>query len=759
MPLGIAPGRYGRAGRAARGRSGRAVVAAGHPGDEACALGRLGRAMARRGRLVIAVWLLLAAASAALLPGLASRLAPPSMEVPGSESARAAAAIARGFPELGAEQMLLAFDSARLDSSAPPYQRALDATVRTLDARPDIGALLPLPAVERQHPHHVYVLAGVHGDELTRQGRLPGQLATAQQAAYRASAGQVTVTIIGLSRAFAQLAHTDMGDLRSMELRVVPLAVLLLVLGLGAVGAAAVPLLVGGAAILTGTGALTLAGALWHVDSTMLTFTVTVSLGLGLDYALLVLLRYRQARRAGRPPLDGAGHAVATAGSTVCWCALAIMITSGGLLLVGVPWAHSMALAGLLAAFVTMLAALTLTPALLLRLDARLEWGTLPWLRAGGMLPWLRAGGMPFWRRAAGLAARAAQPARPARLPVSVRGAGHLMRHPVRYALAATALLLVAALPVLDMRLGLHYDRDTLAGTDIGGALARLEADRVASLTSVALPHPAGGGPVDTSALTAALRNDDRVTLVSALDNGRDLTLVLIADRAAPDGAESAAFLRDVHALAARLLPAGQQVLAVGPAARLGDLSAGVLSGLWRVLGLVLLSSFVLLLITFRSLLIPLKAVVMNVLCLCATFGLLTLWFQHVRPVAADVNVLLPLIIFTIVFGLSLDYEVFLVHRIAEHYRQTGDNTAAVLHGLRHTARPITLAAAVMAMTFAGLMFTRRLDFQQAGFAVAVAIVIDATLIRMVLVPALMRLLGQRNWWLPRPLSRLLPPR
>jgi RND superfamily putative drug exporter len=492
---------------------------------------------------------------------------------------------------------------------------------------------------------------------------------------------------------------------------------------------------VGGAAILTGTGALTLAGALWHVDSTMLTFTVTVSLGLGLDYALLVLLRYRQARRAGRPPLDCAGHAVATAGSTVCWCALAIMITSGGLLLVGVPWAHSMALAGLLAAFVTMLAALTLTPALLLRLDARLEWGTLPWRRAGGSA------------------------ARPARPPVSVRGAGHLMRHPVRYALAATALLLVAALPVLDMRLGLHYDRDTLAGTDIGGALARLEADRVASLTSVALPHPADGGPVDTSALTAALRDDERVTLVSALDNGRDLTLVLIADRAAPDGAESAAFLRDVHALAARLLPAGQQVLAVGPAARLGDLSAGVLSGLWRVLGLVLLSSFVLLLITFRSLLIPLKAVVMNVLCLCATFGLLTLWFQHVRPVAADVNVLLPLIIFTIVFGLSLDYEVFLVHRIAEHYRQTGDNTAAVLHGLRHTARPITLAAAVMAMTFAGLMFTRRLDFQQAGFAVAVAIVIDATLIRMVLVPALMRLLGQRNWWLPRPLARLLPPR
>ncbi|MEO3805435.1 MMPL family transporter [Nonomuraea sp. B1E8] len=114
-----------------------------------------------------------------------------------------------------------------------------------------------------------------------------------------------------------------------------------------------------------------------------------------------------------------------------------------------------------------------------------------------------------------------------------------------------------------------------------------------------------------------------------------------------------------------------------------------------------------------------------------------------------DIGALLPLVVFTIVFGLSLDYEVFLVHRIAEHYRRGGDNTAAVLYGLRHTARPITLAAAIMAVTFGGLMFTRRLDFQQGGFAVAAAIVIDATIIRMVLVPCLMRLLGHRNWWLP----------
>ncbi|MEV5495602.1 MMPL family transporter [Nonomuraea fuscirosea] len=682
------------------------------------ALGRWGSAVARRGRLVIALWLVLAAGSAALLPGLPARLAPPSLEVPGSESAVAAAVIARGFPEQGTEQVLLAFTSATLRASEPGYQRVMAAVMSAMAARGDVGALLPLPDVAGQHPGHAYALMGVHGDEPARQRNLPAQLATAQESARRASAGAVSVTILGVSRAFAQLAHTDMADLRAMETMTVPVAVLLLVLGLGAAGAALVPLLVGGAAILAAMGALALAGTYGDADSTMLTYTVTMTLGLGLDYSLLILLRYRQARAGGRSPQAAAAHAVATAGSTVTWCALAIMITSCALFLVGVPWAGSMALAGLLSALVTLAATLTLTPALLPRLDGLLAWGTLPWRRHDS------------------------EP----REPAWVRGARHLMRHPVPYAAAAVAALLLLALPALHLRTGLHYDRATLAGTDMGAGLEQLERDKVASLTSLALPHPPGSAPVDTGALSAALRADPRVSVVSVFDNGRDLTLMLLADRAAPDSAAATAFLRDVRERAARLLPAGQRVLAVGPAARLRDLTAGALDGLWRVLLVVLLASFTLLLITFRSLLIPLKAVAMNLLCVCATFGLLTLAFQD--P-ATDVNALLPLIVFTIVFGLSMDYEVFLVHRVHEHYRRTGDNTAAVLHGLRHTARPITLAAAIMAVTFSGLMFTRRLDFQQGGFAVAVAIVLDATLIRMVLVPALMRLLGERNWWLP----------
>ncbi|MGW3352409.1 MMPL family transporter [Nonomuraea rubra] len=707
-------------------------------------LDRLGRVAAGTGGLfVIAVWLLLAAGAVMSLPGLTQRLAPPSLEVPGSPSAAAAALVARGFPELGGEQMMLAFGSATLNADEPRYEQAIAATVNRLAARPDVGAMLPLPETDGRHPRHAYVLVGVHGDEQARQRNLPAQLASARQAAREASAGAVTVTILGVSRAFAQLAHADLADLRSMEAMTVPVAAVLLVLGLGAVGAAAVPLAVGGVAILTGVGALAAAAAFVPVDSTMLTYTVTMSLGLGLDYTLLILLRYRQARRAGLPPRVAAGRAAATAGGTVTWCGAAIVVTSCALLVVEVPWAHSLALAGMLAALVTLAAALTLGPALLSRLDRHLEWATLPWRRPGLDTP------RPAWPRASRGERRPARASRGAGQPAWVRAAGHMMERPGRYAVAATAVLVLAAVPVLHLRMGLHYDRPALAGTDLGAGLAELERDAVAGLTTVALPHPGRPVPVDTFAFQQALRADPRVSMATVMDNGRDLTVMLIADRCPPDGAAAAAFQRDLHALGARLLPAGQPLLAVGPAARLGDLAAGAAGGLWRVLGVVLLASFVLLLLTFRSLLIPVKAVAMNLLCVCAAFGLLTVAFQDLGGNGADINALLPLIVFTIVFGLSLDYEVFLVHRIAEHYRRTGDNTAAVLHGLRHTARPITLAAAIMAVTFGGLMLTRRLDFQQGGFAVAAAIILDATIIRMVLVPCLMRLLGHRNWWLP----------
>lgn len=691
---------------------------------------RLGAALLRHGRVVVVVWLLLAAASAVLLPGLTQRLTPSPIEVPGSRSAAAARLISQGFPQYGSEQMVLAFDSATLPATAPAYQRAMTETARSLTGLPGVGGMLPLPTGADQDPRHAYVLFGVTGDEAARQRRLPAQAAAARRAADEASGGRVTVTIVGASAVFAELVRGDLDDLQRMKVVTVPLVVLLLVIGLGAVGSAVVPLLVAGAAILVTSGALALLNMIVQVDSTQLTVALTVCLGIGLDYALLILLRYRQARRDEcLPPVAAAVRATGTAGGTVSWCAVAVALTAGALYAVPVPGLRNIALAVIVAAIVTAAAALSLAPVLLRPLDPWLEWMPLPWRR----------------------------PSRTAGRPVRLRPAAHLMNHPARYALAVTALLLAAALPVLGLRLGLHYDRASLAGTATGHGLAGMESDRMAGITGLALPHPEGGGPVNVDALMDALEPDPRVGPVSVLDNGRDLTVVLVIERNPPDSAASAALLRDIYEAAPRLLPSGRPMFAAGPTALLADLGERMLAGLGLAIALVLLLSFLLLLITFRSVLIAVKAVCMNMLTVTATFGLLTLCFQDASP-TRDVNLLVPLLTFTVVFGLSLDYEVFLVHRIAEHYRRTGDNTAAVLHGLRHTARPITLAAAAMTVAFTSLLLTHRSDLRQTGFAVAVAVAVDATLIRMVLVPALMRLLGHRNWWLPRPMARLLPP-
>ncbi|PSJ30654.1 hypothetical protein B7P34_01230 [Streptosporangium nondiastaticum] len=728
--------------------------------------GRIGATAARHGRLVMWVWAVLITASAVLLPLQLGRLSIPSTAMGNSPALRAAELITRGFPRLGSEQMMLAFDSPTWQGTDPAYQKAVSSTARAIVDRAGVGTVLPVPTVTGQNPRHVYVSIGVTGDESTRQRRLPHLQDVAYRTAREASGGRVSVAVVGLTPVLAELIHADVKDLRFVEIVTVPTAVLLLAFGLGSLGAAVVPLVVAVSTILVSTGALMAMSLVTQVDTTMLTLASSVGLGLGLDYALLILLRYRQARSRGRTPLEATARATATAGTTVSWCALVVVTTSAALLIIPARNVRMLALGAMIATGITLCAALTLLPALLPRLD--------PWLDRGRLR---RRGGSPGRLEAEGTTGPTAFPGAGAKATTDgwwTRWTLHLMRRPWPYLISALTVLLLAATPVLGIRLGLHYDRTALAHTTTGQGLLRMEHDRLASVTVLALPHPPGAPPVDTTALSATLHADPRVALASALDNGKDLTVLAVGERNAPDSAASTSLLNDIHRLAPRLLPAGQRVLIAGPTAALADLKSAAVTGLWQVIGIVLAASFVLLLVVFRSVLIPLKAIAMNVLAVGAAFGVLTLVSEMSGGTPAGggtaaggvagagvagggVNVLIPLLAFALVFGLSMDYEVFLVHRIAEHYHRSGDNARAVAHGLQHTARTITLAAAVMVVTFAGLLTTHRQDFQQMGLTVAAAIAIDVTVIRIVLVPSLMRLLGHRNWWLPHGLTRLLP--
>jgi RND superfamily putative drug exporter len=697
------------------------------------AVRRIGTVVVRYRFAVTAVWLVLVVASVTVLCALPRALQPPDITVGGSASSAASDLIARRFPDIGRQQVMLAFTSAALPATDPAYQRTTQAVTTAVAADPQVGAVMPVPRVKGQDSRHTYVMLGIRGDTHTARRALPDLDERARRVAHDRSRGAVSVALVGLDPVLARMARATTQDVRSAETFAVPAAALLLAVGLGSLGAAALVLLLAGSAIALALGVLTVTGLSQGVDATAVTVVATVGLGVGLDYGLLLTLRHRSRRSAGLPPGRAAVEAAATAGATVALAGTAVVATATGLLLTDIGPLRTLAFAAVLAASAATLAALTLMPALLATCDRLLAWGPMPWARPGRRR---RKPGPTAWER----------------------WTAHLLRHPVRYATAATVLLLLAAAPVAGLRTAVHFDRSVLAGTSTGGGLARMEADRIASITLVALPHPVGAGPVDTEPLSTALAADHRVAAVTTLDNGRDLTLLLVGEGQAPDTAAAHALQQHLREdLLPELLPGGQAVGPAGPSAALHDLSTQAGGRIWRVLAVICCATFVLTFLVFRSVLVPLKAIVMNLLCVAAAFGLLAV----TTPVLGypAVNPLLPLITLTLVFGLSMDYEVFLVHRIAEHYRTHGDNPAAVLHGLRRTAVPISLAAGVLVVTLTGLLTTHRQDLRQIGFAVMTAVVLDATVVRMVLAPALMRLMGRANWWLPAWCGRLLPHR
>jgi RND superfamily putative drug exporter len=704
--------------------------------------GLVGRFAVRHKWSMIGAWLILLLGSMVLLPSLLATLATPSLRVEGSPSAQAAETMTRGFPSWGEEQYVVTFRSPTLSAGDPAYVHAVTAGLRALAAQPGVGAVQALPPGDRQDGRHLYALAGFHGDDHVRQRRLPAQHDALRRATAEASGGRVEAALVGMTPVLEQVKEADLADLRLSEVIAVPVSLLALLLGLGVVGAALIPLAVAGTAVGVTVGVLAVAnvsGAL-GVDTLMLTVACSSALAWGLDYSLLILLRHRQTRAVADA---GQVHAsVDAAGRTVAWCALAMVVMACCLLTVRAESARTLAFSAVVAAVVAMAAALTLLPATLAVAGRWLEFGAL------------RRRGRPAAGGAGGTEGG------PAEAPGGwERWARHLMRRPWPYALAASAVLLLAAAPALGVRLGIDFDRPSFARTPAGWGLTQMERDGVAAVNTILLPHRPGTPPVDTFELVEHLHSDPRITLAVPSDNGRDLTMVTVLTRQPSDDPGGPRLIDDIrHRLVPRLLPSGQPVLVLGATATLVDLHRESVARFGHLAILVLACCLVFLLVALRSLLLPLKAIVMNLLAVGAALGLLTLLFQHAGGGAERINSLLPLTVFTVVFGMSMDYEVFLVHRITERYRATGDNATAVAHGLERSARTITLAAAVMIITFGSLLFATRQELRQIGFTLAVAILIDATVVRLILVPALMQLLGHRNWWLPGPLARLLPP-
>jgi putative drug exporter of the RND superfamily len=525
-------------------------------------------------------------------------------------------------------------------------------------------------------------------------------------------------------------------------------AAIVLLIAFGSLIAAGLPLAIAlfGLGISSG-GLIVLLANFVDVPDWTTAVSGLIGIGVGIDYALLVLTRFRSALKAGKDRHDAVLEAVTTAGRSVIIAGCTVVIAVLGLFLTGLPYMYGVAISASLAVLVVMLASVTLLPALLSYLGPRVDKLRIPILG----------------RRLDKPEGNGDSPA--------ARWSHAVQRRPWTAAIVATAILLALAAPALGMRLGFPD-----AGNDPKETMTRQAYDLISEgfgpgangpiVIAAEVPDQSARGAVD--GLVADLRADEGVAYVAAPTYNSEDTAVLInvVPTTSPQDEATTELVERVRdtTIPGAVGDSGVVAYVGGVTPALEDQSTYITDRMpLFIIGVVGLS-FLLLLVAFHSPLISLKAAIMNLLSVSAAYGVMTLVAQggavgeligidHEVPIAP----FMPVMMFAILFGLSMDYEVFLISRIREEYLKDGDTRRAVADGLAKTARVITAAAAIMVVVFLAFVASPEVFLKLFGIGLAAAIFLDATLVRMVLVPAVMQLLGSRNWWIPDWLERMLP--
>jgi RND superfamily putative drug exporter len=673
-------------------------------------LSTLARTCYRHRRLVVVAWLVVLVAAVVVGPRLAGTFA--------SDAAPGDGLIAREFPARdGSEGAVVVRD---VERDAAAVASLLDAVATV----PGVVGVEPLVvAPDGRVAYAALTLADGDGADPEAAAAAVAALAEPLREAgvVELSGGWFAVGEMPASEAFGLLA-----------------AAVVLLVAFGSVLAMGVPIVTALAGVGIGTAAVGLTARFFSTPDFTVEVAAMIGIGVGIDYALFVVTRYRDALRRQGDPEAAVGEALNTAGRAVLFAGVTVMISILGMFLMGLEFMNGLAVGVAAAVAVAVVAALTLLPALL---------GFI-----GGTIDRLHVGRRP-------------QADRPT---VWTRWARFVQRRPAVVAAAGLAALVAAALPLMGMRLGFAD-----AGNDPEGSTTRAAYELVAEGFG-----PGANGPVivaaDTStpaaaaafeSLATSLRAEPGVAAVSATvpsPSGR-ASLVTVLPTTGP---QDRATEQLVHRLRDDLVPAylgSAEAEVTGQTAVGIDFADHIAARLPVFIGAVLGLSFLLLLVVFRSVLVPLKAVVMNLLSIGAAYGVMVAvfqwgWFGDLLGVTpAPIEPWAPMMLFAIVFGLSMDYEVFLLSAVKERYDAGDSNADAVAHGLGSTARVITAAATIMVFVFGSFVVADVRALKLIGLGLAVAVAVDATIVRVVLVPATMELLGDANWWLPRWLGRRLP--
>ena len=672
------------------------------------------------GRTVIAVrWWIVAAALALVVAGATwgsgvfGSLTGGGYDDPQSESNRTAAAVAAQFGRIDPDLVVLwSSDTATVD--APVFRTAVDLLRR----QPEVASVRSWfdtgsPAFVSRDRHATYAAVFLRADG-----------PDAKMAAYRTLEPQLRTpgltTGVGGVVAFAEQANSQTKqDVTRAEVFSLPVLLILLTLIFRGLIAALSPLVIGGIAILGAFVAVRLLTYLTDISVFAINVITLLGLGMAVDYSLFVVSRFREELAKGHDVGTAIRITVATAGRTVVVSGLTIVLALSSLLIFPQPFLGGMAIGGMAAVLIAMLAALTVLPAVLSLLGHRIDALRVP-------LPRLSRG-----EPGAGWA----------------RIAHSVMRRPVLYVAGVLVVLVLFALPFTRVEWGGFDERVLPASASARAVAAELRDDFPGGATQPITVLVTGAPDFAESVRTVPGVADVQVT------GGRLLT-VLPAPSA--DARHVVSAIRDLDR------PAGATVLVGGRAAAVVDLLDSLGARLpWMAL-IMAAATMILLFLAFGSVLLPIKAVLMNVVSIGASFGVVVWIFQegHLEDLLRfrSTGFIEPsnmILVLAVLFGLATDYEVFLLSRVREEWDRTGDNTGAVAAGLQHTGRIITAAALLLIVVVAGFATGGVTVIKTIGIGMIVAIIVDATLVRALLVPATMRLLGRWNWWAPGPLGRL----
>lgn len=704
---------------------------------------RLAETCIRHRRITVLVWVvaLLAAGGAAAAVG--ERFAT-DFELPDTDSKRAGDLLERGFERSGDSiQVVLRSEPGKL--SAEPARGQVTATLTDL-AEPE--------RIEGFDPPfgpggNVAPDATISPDGRTAlvELRLQGEafdvpVETVDELIETAEERSTDELQVELGGAAIQSAGSQPEG--TAELIGLGAAIIILLITFGSVVAMGLPIVTAIVALGTALGLVTLQTNVIDTAEFAPALAAMIGLGAGIDYALFIVTRYRAALSQGVEPREAVLVAMDTAGRAVIFAGVTVVVSLLGLFAIGVSFLYGPALAASLAVSMTMFAAITFLPALLSKIGTRIDRFRLPgFKRSGGE----GGAGWSRWSRM-------------------------IQRRPWPAAIVSTAVLIALAIPVVQIDLGVAD-----AGTDSTDRTTRQAYDLLAEAFGPGFNGPLqvvseldseGSSERELAALAERLSGVEGVAGIGepVLGTDGEIALTTVFPTTSPQANETSAL---VERLRDDVLPDVRAetgiVSSVGGATAVFDDFADFISGkLPLFFGIVILLSALVLLAAFRSVPVAIKAVLMNALSIGASFGLVVAIFQlgfgnELIGIAetAPIEPFLPVMVFAIVFGLSMDYEVFLMSRVHEQWEREGDASAAVQHGLASTGRVITAAATIMVAVFAGFALTGDRTITLFGVALASAIAIDAFVIRSLLVPAIMEILGERAWWLPRWLDRALP--